>query len=212
MRQTRRAVSFNSRDLDKLERAGVPAKTLVTLLELIAKRGWERTTPETREKLLDKRDQAKSLAMRFEKLRRDAREFSEADPFLGIQGPVYVLDETWRVDPELQKLAMKVNPASQVGRALDSMGWLAKSMRETSSMFGQMSRRNGGAYRGIDFILGWILICNDKFHCWEPLSHLLVEALRAAGINDTEKITAEWVGKRTKRRITPMHRSVFKGE
>ena len=84
-------------DLDKLAGAGIPREILLTQLALIAERGPERMTRKTKEQLRDNRDEARSLSERIEKLTCKARKFVEADPFLGIQTPVYNLDEEWEV-------------------------------------------------------------------------------------------------------------------
>jgi hypothetical protein len=190
-------------DLDKLERLGIPATTLVPVLSTIVKRGPQPMTQKTWKNLLDNRNKAKSLSKRFEKLGHDARGFAEADPFLGVQRPVYSLGSS-EADPELLKLAMKADPASPVGRALDSMGFLAKSMREASRAFGDIARHNKHADRGVDFILHCIVGCKKKnSHCWKPLSRLLRAAFRAAGIDEKhiEHITPAWLCDQAKRRV-----------
>lgn len=214
-------------DLDKLAGAGIPREILLTQLALIAERGPERMTRKTKEQLRDNRDEARSLSERIEKLTCKARKFVEADPFLGIQTPVYNLDEEWEVRragfrPEIlqRHLALaliakrrakpitqnwKVNPASPLGMYLFSMESFAKLLKEQSLAFGKYLRENGRVDsrvdRGIDFIVGWILICNENFNCWEILSRLLVDAFGVGGFDDTTHITAEML-----RKLAPRHR------
>lgn len=183
MKNPRRDVRFNASNLKKVEQDGIPAKTLVRVLDSIANRGSQPMTRATKEKLLDKRDKAKSLAVRIGKLGREAREFAEGDPFLGIQPVVY----EWDNKSAVLSRSWKFSYASPIGRSLEGMEFLAKSMRETSLGFGKYLRANRQADRGVAFILGWILWCNEDFQCWKPLSDLLAAAFRADGKDAAHK-------------------------
>lgn len=215
MKQRGTAVSFDFSALNDIERDGkIPAEMLVPFLELLAKRGPEKMTRETATRLFNNGKKARSLAVRIEKLSHKAREFANADPFAGVQTPVYKLDDSPAVAPR----SWQVGSASQVGRAIDGMDFLAKSMREASRFFGDYRRSYGRkvegiispADRGIDFVVGWILIQNRKFHSWEALARLLAQAFIAAGVDEkkTARITEDMLRGVVKRRVL----AVIKGE
>jgi hypothetical protein len=166
-------------DLDTLALAGIPRDALVRLLEEIVQTGPDRMTQKTKRKLHNNRNKAKSLSVRIEKLAREALESAEADPFLGVQKPVYVPLKF----PETHTRFV-IDPGSPVGSEFASMESLAKRMRKASEHFEEYLRSNGRADlrvdRRVDFILGWILgFINEGFDRWAALSRVLIDA----GIN-----------------------------
>jgi hypothetical protein len=177
-------------NLEKCERDGVPIKTLKDLLQHKAKRGAEPMTTETRERLIDRQLKAKSLSKRIQTLSREIREFVETDPFHGVQMPVYDLDDarpTPKHAKELAELTLKDRKRA-AGFLLERMDFLAGSLEKERRFLGEYLRANEKrADRGVDFIVGWILWCNEDFHSWKAVRDLLDEAFCADGVDATHK-------------------------
>jgi hypothetical protein len=82
------------------------------------------------------------------------------------------------------------------------MEFLAKRMREEADFLGKYLRSNSQKVRGIDFILGWILICNPRFKNRAALSRLFEEAFNAnetAATYLSDTISPEALGQAAKR-------------